>query len=272
MVAFIHVQEEQHTLLARLKRRLRYKPPEIRQVTVEGGLPFFVIEAVPCKGRLPWEEIAALIRANHLKLAVSASIVPPKEIQIPLFQMEEFPRVIGYRTFLYLLERFKAPAGKRRVGIIDLRGSLVNELAEMVDLAGEIMIITSRPYLYENLQEWAMCERGATVTVSGDIHRVENFRTLFLPNGLPFDIQGKGGIFSCKEMSSDTRRVITAQNIRLPEKYLTLMPDGYDPYLFGAVLYEQCNIKSLGNLIFEQFILQGEGISLYEALSALGGT
>lgn len=272
MVAFINVREQERGFLKRLKHRLNKKCPELRRIAVRGGLPFFVLDVVARGGVLPWEEIEAVIRANRLKLALPESINPPPGVRLPLFKAEEFPRVVAYRTFLELLSRFRLPAQKRAVGVIDLRGSMVNEFAELVELAGEIMIITSRPYLYENLCEWAMSERGAAVTVSDDINRAEKIKTLFLPNALPFNIGGSGGVFSCAEIKSESRRVLCGEGVSLPQRYLSLMPEGYDTFNFAAALYEQCSVKSLERLAFEKIILKGEKISRYEALSVLGGT
>lgn len=274
MVAFISVREreKEKSLLKRLKYSLNKRRAEIRQVAVEGGLPFFVLDVTLRKGVLPWAEIEAIIRTNHLRLALPETIAPPPELCLPLFKPDEFPRVIAYRTFLEILSRFKPPAQKRAVGIVDLRGSMVNELAELVELAGDIMIITARPYLYENFREWAMREHGAAVTVSDDISRVEKYKALFLPNALPFEIGGSGGVFSCDKIKSSSRRTLCGSGISLPRQYRSLMPEGYDTYLFAAALYEQCGIKSLERLVLKKIIFKDDEISPYEALSVLGGT
>lgn len=199
MIAFLNVQVQEKSFSKRFKSRLCKKRPVIRQVAVEGGLPFFVLDVMPRKGALPWKEIEAAVRANHLKLALPEALTPPADASLPLFKPELFPQAVGLRTFFYLLERFRLPAKKRTVGIIDLRGSLVNELLPLLDLAGEIVIITGRNYLYENFCEWAMKERGATVSVSDDIQRVENIKTLFLSGALPFEVGGSGGVFRAKK-------------------------------------------------------------------------
>lgn len=272
MVAFLRLYEEKGGFFARFKKRFRKVLPEIQQIPVEGGLPFFIIHTPVYRDEIPWEEISEIVRINHLNLTLPPGMSLPKEQRISLFQMEEFQRVVGFNTFLYLLERFKAPAIKRSVGVVDLRGSFINEFTRLIDLAGDITIVTSRPYLYENLKDWAMEQRGAAIHVCGDIHRIERYRTVFLPNGLMMDIPGGGGIFSCKEAVARSRRIVTGQEICLPEEYLALLPDGYDPYVFAAVLYEQCNVKTLNYLVYQKFMLDDREINLFDALSVLGGT
>lgn len=272
MVAFLCLYEEKPGFFPRLKRRLHKSMPELQQISVAGGLPFFIIHAPVYKNEIPWGEISSVVHSNHLNLALPEGLAPPKGVRLPLFCAEEFPRIVGYNTFLDLLGRFKLPALKRSVGVIDLRGSLVNEYARLLELAGDITIVTSRPYLYENLKEWAAEEYGAAICVSGDIHKVERYRTVYLPNGLALEIPGGGGIFSCKETLAKNRRVVGGGGISLPEEYYPLLPPGYDPYLFAAVLYEQCNVKALNSLTFQKYMLNDEEISLFDALSVLGGT
>ena len=161
---------------------------------------------------------------------------------------------------------------KRSVGVVDLRGSFVNEYASLIDLAGDITIITSRPYLYENLKEWALEQHGAAIQVSGDIRRIERYRTVYLPNGLMLEVPGGGGIFSSKSTAVKNRRVVTGKEIRLPEEYQALLPQGYDPFIFAAVLYEQCNVKTLNGLTYQKYLLNDNEINLFDALSVLGGT
>ncbi len=273
MVAFLCLYEEKRGIFSRVKRRFRKIPPEIQQVPVEGGLPFFIIHTPVFKGEIPWEEISDIIRTNHLNLVLPADVALPKQERLPLFQMEEFPRLVGYHTFLTLLERFKQPPMKRSVGVVDLRGSFVNEYASLIDLAGDITIITSRPYLYENLKDWALEQHGAAIQVSGDIRRIERYRTVYLPNGFMLDVPGGGGIFSStKGAAAKKRRVVTGKEIHLPEEYQALLPQGYDPFIFASVLYEQCNVKTLNRLTYQKYILNDNEINLFDALSVLGGT
>lgn len=272
MVAFLYLHEEKRGVFSRVKRRFHKVPPEIQQVPVEGGLPFFIIHTPVFKGEIPWEEISDIVRINHLNLVLPDDVALPKQERLPLFQMEEFPRLVGYHTFLTLLERFKQPPMKRSVGVVDLRGSFVNEYASLIDLAGDITIITSRPYLYENLKEWALEQHGAAIQVSGDIRRIERYRTVYLPNGLMLEVPGGGGIFSSKSTAVKNRRVVTGKEIHLPEEYQTILPQGYDPFIFAAVLYEQCNVKTLNELTYQKYLLNDNEINLFDALSVLGGT
>lgn len=272
MVAFLKFYPQKTSFKMRMKSYFsKQSCVSLTEQTVVGGLPFYYIHVTVPDGKIPWHEIEGVVRANHLNVILPPSLSVPGEIRLPLYQPEVYPRLIGYNTFLSVLEKSKTPPIKRRVGIIDLRGGMVNELTRLIDIAGEVVIVTSRPYLYENLQEWATEERGAVLTICGDVHRVENMPMLFLPCGFPFDVIGKGTAFSCRQTQSHTRKIVQGFGISLPDEYSEILPRGYDSFIFASALYEQCGIKQLGNLHYDSYLLNGQEATPFDVHCLFGG-
>ena len=244
------------SFLGRLFFRKSPSPKAI--VSQCADIQYILIEAPIVKGAINWDAVGRLAGADATSLLLPEGLRPPESSGIRRYVPDSFKRQILFNTACQLLERSSIPARDRKVCLYDPCAKHPEFARRLLEMAGNVQILTDSKDAYASLSEEAYNELGAQFIFSSKSPAECSFDLLFAPCGLddppPFPKSPCiciGDIF--------TRFSLPGNGIRLPDTYQKNLPTGISACDFAAILWEREHLNFFRHLTASS-LLQGGSI------------
>lgn len=261
--------------------RSGFRPPRLLTVRqVKGGIGCFrVVTIYPDKrGGLPWEAVREAAGGEARHLLCPEGLVLPEEKGLapfqPTGQLQCHLMQLAAWSLLKQAARQRDKECQRRLsaGVYDPQGTRPDLAVSLLPYAAEVRVATGRPERYRTAQRVAMEEYGATLTFTQEQGSFAGIQLLLLAEQPDRLLQGGGLILTPfaiqeKRMAGDFIPRKTGKT----EQWLAGCPEGIEPGLFLAGLYERSGVRDMVEEPPESALLAGRRRPLPDLLSRLPG-
>lgn len=131
-------------------------------------------------------------------------------------------------------------------------------------------MVTSRPELYEEQEEKAMDQYGATFLVTGDTAALHRAPLVLAPEGLGGQRAGTRG-YVLSGVQETGRNVVGGYIPRIPSDWLAAKPAFCDPWIFLSAMYEWGGLRGILARPPAALWMNGRYIRIEEAALKLAG-
>ena len=245
---------------------LHRKPPQpqLTRVAVKSGAPFFILHVAAPPDAIPWDTVFYTAGRCAARLLTAPDIVLPKSDRVRRFVPQFLPLRTALQTLSYILRLAKLPPKRLCIGVHDPNGALCGSAEILLRYAADVRIVTEKPDDYAAYSRSLLEQYGAGFTVDTLVSLFRGCNVLLCPDAqiLPDDSAVR---FSCTPAAG----AFLLRGVPLPEPYAALLPDGIDPDLFAAALYELCGVHVLGTLCADCFAPDGTTLTPEDAAKRL---
>lgn len=172
---------------------------------------------------------------------------PPAPLR--LFQPSLFLPTVFLHSARAFLETEDTLPCERVLGVCDPDARVQAALFPFVNLAKTVKVYTRRAQSYAAIRTELLAESGLSLIVSEQQETLADCTVILDPFAqIPGYPMGTLTLRKCG------RVVLAGEGVRLPAEYAERCPEGVDPLLFAAALYELCNVRELSDLRYTRFI------------------
>lgn len=251
----IEKEEEQESLLERLKDL--FKPPEVerRKVEVPGALPFYVLRVKPHKGAFPTAAVEEAAGALRARVLLPKGVRLPSESGLSVFEPSVFFERLLFNTAVDAIEKMQLEPFRVSVCVFDENAYLLDLVENLIPLAFELRVITNCVTAYEQLSKLFLERHGLSLIVSSradDSVLSSTFVVSASAKAVPLIFPGV--LFTNKRRKFMNAVVVCGEGFELDEKFAALLPEKIDPLRFAGALYELCGADELGKKRFSSTI------------------
>lgn len=214
-------------------------------IPVYKGAPFYLLEITIGKRGVDWERVLSSVGKCASRLIVNSETDIPDKMNISLFKSDKLYKKIIKNTFVYILKNNIDKTNLRKVSVIDVTGESSEFVENLVSYSSSLSITTDSKEAY-----YAACER---------IKENSGLCPVFTKSSEDCDMKincDKGMLFVIN--NSHIMNISTGSDIKAPDIYEHLLPEGVDAYDFYSALYELCGVFELENCIFETLTVNNE--------------
>ncbi len=251
MFCVLHVLPERKTVIPFFRRFRKPVPPAVQKIPVRGGAFFYDVTVyADRRGEVDLTELPAIVGGSVQRILLCDGICLELSPPMQLFRPSLYFLMVFMNSALDFIKAEDTPPEQRILGIFDPDARLTQAILPFVKLAKTIKIYTEQPEKYETLSADLLENWGLSLILS------ENPKTLSDCTVLldPFAENGKS-FSGTLTLHKNGKAVLAGESVGLPPVYAERCPQGADPALFAAALYELCNISETGNLRYTRFML-----------------
>ena len=250
--------------------RRRKASAQMEKIRVGDGM-YYLITARPDKrGRLPWEEIRRLAGRGAGRMLLPGGLEGPDEAGIKPFCGELLGQEMMAITAVHLLRVGTAAPRRTMAAIYDPRGRMPQLAPALLPYTADVRVVTSRPELYEEQEEKAMDQYGATFLVTGDTAALHRAPLVLAPEGLGGQRAGTRG-YVLSGVQETGRNVVGGYIPRIPSDWLAAKPAFCDPWIFLSAMYEWGGLRGILARPPAALWMNGRYIRIEEAALKLAG-
>lgn len=209
-----------------------------------GAVYGVIVAALPLRAP-DWRRVAALADRYADRMLLPAGLEAPPPIAHAAFPRYE--RHVLLQTAVEIVKRTRMPMYRRVAGLVDATGEYSDFLYPLLSHYTSVKVITKRPALYEAQSERMMRELGASVMLRDDYSSLDDCVLIIAPDGVDTRERLKCPVLSGKPPAENQPSdFITDLRVAAPHEVLRLCPEGIEPHLFFAALYEYCGVEHAG--------------------------
>ncbi|MCR4615254.1 MAG: hypothetical protein K5756_03815 [Clostridiales bacterium] len=248
MFVVLQPEKRDNGLLSRLSGWLHPYEPQLTQVAVKNGAPFFTLDCPEIFSKkegsylLPWDKIVSAVGRCFSRMLIPERIIIPRGIPINRFVPRYLPYRILVASVASILRECRLKPSDIHVAVIDSTGILSDDIEQLIMLSSCIKILTNRRRKYEEISIKLMKKYGAVLIIADDCSSINNCNFLITTydKSVP---KGFDGFVFC--VSSENETFYSLNDIELPYEYEKLVPQDINRLDFAGALYELCGAKKL---------------------------
>lgn len=271
MFAVLNIRPKSDKVYKRMWEYAFPKKTEILQTAVRNGAPFFTVNVSRIRGEIPWDEISFYAGNCAERMLLPKGVIPPATSRVKAFVPKLLPQRVLFNTACELLSRIsKNPIGKT-ITLIDMNGDLTREVHRLVPFASTVRVVTKKEELYEPFSEKIMEDFGASLLITDNVDSAADSNIIIAPDGLTDEILPSKTciVFSGREQPSQGYVSVTGRDMNLQPCYRRIVPQGIEPDIFAAALFEKCGVVNLVTLTYTRLHLYGTDTTLCGAAKML---
>ena len=271
MFATIKTVSEPENFWGKIKYNLLPPPIQSEVVHVDGGSDFLKLTVPIVRGKIYWNHVQSVAGAAAQNLLTTRDVAVREQPQLRTFQSDKLQQLVTINSFFKLLSLLPAGMLEKECAVIDFPGTLARNLRLLPRRCRTVRIITANPEKYRALAEESLTQYGCALQINEDITAAFSAPVVLIPHRaqIPTAFSSTSVVFAAFRENLYTSRLITAEGISLPEKYLSLMPKGIPPLQFAGALYELSGVSALADGVCPAFRLQNQILSYQEVISVL---
>ena len=218
-----------------------------QRITLPSGEAFFIVDISCRKGKVPWKKLERCLGILKKDVLLPDSIKIPDDIDITAFKPDIFPRLLLINSAVdYIMKDRKSES----LCIFDESGIYARYIERLVNRFNSISVITPYPENYDAVSKKLMEDYGFSLIVSSKGKCSDG---TVISHCCEVPLYFRGRIYTNEIKYLMNARVVTGQDIELPEEYEKLRPGNIGRLQFAAALYEKCRIEELGELRYSNF-------------------
>lgn len=270
MLSMLEILDDiQGSAIRRLWHRLR-TPSVVAQMRPVENTFFLKISAQLRRDKLDWKMIRAYSLDVSERILMPEGIDPPPETGLRRYIPYEYHRRLLENMAAEILVCSPKRPELRRVAVYGQDNEVIAMLPRLVSLAGEVRVITRRPFaVADTVAE--LCRRtGAAVTVSEEFD-ASGFDMLLAPAGgsKVFTLSGDMVVIAPDRPAVPVSLWVKGARPSLPAMLEGIYDERYDLTEFVGAFYEACQIKSLGRMSPSAGLSESGEISPEEAAALI---
>ncbi|MCM1364558.1 MAG: hypothetical protein NC122_09980 [Faecalibacterium sp.] len=233
-------------------------PPEVtsEKISVQGAFPFYKITARIYRGIIPWNTVEAVSGKLKSRAILPFGVKADEKCGISAFAPKVLPKRVLFNSAVKTLEKMALDPTQIFVSVVDENAYLVDIIEKLVPIACRIQVITNCVSDYERLADRLLEEYGLSLIVSGRVDsRILASTVIISASATVVPLVYRGLLFTNERRKLMNATVLTGDNITLPGKFASVVPDDIDRLTFASALYELCSADELGSLHFENMLI-----------------
>ena len=234
-----------------------------------GNTFFLKITCEQRNGRIDWKAVRSYSLDCMDRILLPENVQLPEKSELRRFVPFAFNRRMLENLALNILSCSAVRPELRRVAVYGQDNEVAALLPRLCRCAGEVRVVTRRPYAVADTVEQLRGGYGAGISVTDEFDAV-GFDLLLAPAGgaKVFSAGEKTVVLSPDRPSVNVGAWIRAAEVPLPEMLVSVYDSKYNMNEFVGAFYEAAEIRELGRLIPDGgvsehgFISSGEAANL----------
>ncbi len=248
----VEFYERENTVKNRIRRLFFREGITTERVNLPENEYFYRVKVPVHKGKIPEDKLKRLSDSFNDGLIFPESFSHDGEIKVYISSF--FRELLLFNSAVSQLSQSIFDPTETLITVIDRKGVLHTEISRLVNLAGEIKIITDNLKAYERQTEKIMNEYGLSVFVSDKLSSIPEKGIIISLNSGVVPVYFKGLLITGEKRLFPFARVLTGEGIRSEGDYQTLCPDGINLTEFLSALCEVCFVKELRRSEYEKLV------------------
>ncbi len=210
---------------------------------------FFKVRIKKRRGKIPWKKLSQCLGILREDVLLSEAITIPDSVGITKFKPEKYHLITFFSS---VVENIKSQ-GKiyGSLCVYDEKGLFMPYVTELVNLFSQIKIITPFMQEYERLGDEIFSRYGMTLLIT-DKGKLDG-DVVIAPDSTLVDITFSGTVYTLQRRFLLSGVVLCPKNLLLPSYCREMCPEGIDPFIFAAALYEKCSLDMPLQAQYTQF-------------------
>ncbi len=243
----VRAEEKAKTLRGAWKKLTR--PSVEAYIQSAGGINYLRIYCREKKSGIDWRMVGAYALDRSERLLMPLGLEPPGSSGLRRYIPYEFGRRLLENLALDILVSCPKRPELRRVAVYGQESEVCALLPRLTSLAGEVRVITRRPYAVADTVEELRSKTGAAITVERDFS-AEGFDMLLAPSGgaKVFELTENTVVLAPDRPMAAAALWIKSARPPMPPELESEYDGRYDVCEFVGAFYECGGIRRLGRL------------------------
>lgn len=249
MLSMVDIREEQNEKTLR-KMWQRLTTPSVQAyIRPVGTCHYLRIICKPRRGEINWKMVRAYSLDSSERVLLPIGTEPPANIELRRYIPYEYKRRLLENLACNILICSKKIPELRRVAIYGQESEVATFLPRLTKLAGEVRVITRRPYALADTVSELCSKTGAAITVTPELN-AEEFDMLIAPSGgsAVMKLTGNTIVLAPDRPSAPTALWIKEARPSLPAVLEGEYDGRYDITEFTGAFYEAGNMREIGKM------------------------
>lgn len=232
-------------------KHIFHKAPsmDIERIALRGGAFFYTVKAYANKnGEIDETYLKSVIGSSTNRILLKDNTMLPQNTTLHLFK----PSLLPYILFMNTSFDFLNQTGEREtriLGILDPDAYLLKCILRFAPLAKRILVLTNHPEAYEATKGEMLRTYGLPLELTDSFQKIKSCDVILEPF-----YKATENSFGLIHLRGNLPCCFRGEGVVLPKELAARCPDGIDPVLFLAALYEICNIKGIESLSYAKRI------------------
>ena len=199
------------------------------------------------KGEIPWRFIENSCRNLCERFILPEGITPPPKSRIKPYKSHSFETVLLFNTMLHYIKLIKPDPVHSALCLEDENVVLSHLILKAVPYFSKINIITKNKTGYSAVCDKILDTWGLSVTLTSEPCHTDENAVIVSAKAETVPLLFKGTVFCNRNISAPDCFVVKGTAPELSDNIKAVMPDGVDPFLFSAALYELSDVYELSD-------------------------